>query len=75
MLRSRPQPWTKTLAMAVPQDLEWVSRQVLNGKAAPRSSRYQWEFLETLLMAKFRWEIGHSEHDTRIGPFDIEIVE
>lgn len=75
MLWSRPLPWTKPLGLALPEDLEWVSRQVLNGRAGPRSSRYQWEFLETLLRVKFRWEIGHCNHDMRIGPFDIEIVE
>ncbi|HQC12561.1 MAG TPA: hypothetical protein PKY15_04295, partial [Methanoregulaceae archaeon] len=75
MLRSRPLPWTKPLGLALPEDLEWVSRQVMDGRAGPRSSRYQWEFLETLLRVKFRWEIGHCDHDTRIGPFDIEIVE
>lgn len=75
MLWSRPLPWTKPLGLALPPDLEFVSRQVRDGRAGPRSSRYQWEFLETLLRVKFRWEIGHSDHDTRIGPFDIEIVE
>ena len=67
-------PWTKPLALSAFDDLEYV-QTVLQEQDVPGDQRLWWQFLETLLRARFRHDIFVEEGPSVIsfGEYDIEI--
>jgi len=64
--------WAKPLAFAGYDDLEYV-QGVLRERNLSESERRGWQFLEALLLAKFRFDITVKEKGISIGKYDIEI--
>ncbi len=67
-------PWTKPLALSTFDDLEYV-QMVLQEQNLPEDQRLWWQFLETLIRARFRHDIFVEERPSVIsfGEYDIEI--